>query len=557
MGLRVALALAYAATSAAFNCSGGVHTLSVNEATGSYDVLVAGAAWFVNGSVAVHQGGVWYSTANNSLVLAATAASSGDDTLLGPFHAFTLNYTASALRVAATFRCYAAGVLVFELAFEDGALNVNTEFPGDVPSGGGEFNASSAPSSHFPSFAVAPLQAPDIGFLEWNGRFTNDNDAFGVGLRGFTGGATGGPLTLFAVNASALPPAPTPPATVVLGAFDNFKSTMLARVPEPGAPPPSPTCSDVTHGVDQVGGSGCTAAGLNVSDQAACCAACASDPCCETWVYDPVNLMPPAPGENCWPLRGVVATTPSPNRTVGVTRGASGRLVAGVQGYAVNLAPGYTHKVALVSSAAGITDAVLRYGAGLQAAYGTAAGRPPPSEDVLSHKLSYWTDNGAYYDCSWWGAWAPGKPTANDVLRNLSAWHAQAGFPFASYQVGALPVTQWTVCVVQFLPSSRPLWRAARPLVVRRHRPARRLRPADELERRPSHLARRPARDGPPAHALLVLLRARRRGQRDDGVRVVRLGLHQRRLVRRQDLAGVCREGEMGGGAVRPRQRPP
>lgn len=92
-------------------------------------------------------------------------------------------------------------------------------------------------------------------------------------------------------------------------------------------------------------------------------------------------------------------------------------------------------QVALVSSAQGITDAVLAYGAALQGAYKTAAGRPPAQEDVLSHKLSYWTDNGAYYDCNWWGAWAPGKPTANDVFANLTAWHAQAGFPFASYQV--------------------------------------------------------------------------------------------------------------------------
>jgi len=224
----------------------------VDESTGSYQVSVSGSDWFQNGSVAVHEGGIWYSSANGSMALTHVFDSNGTDALLGSFEALTLNFTTgSSLSIAATFRCYEAGVLVFELAFPEGAVAVNTESPGDQPSGGGEFNASSAPSCHFPSFASTPVQQPDIGFIEWNGRFTNDDDAIGVGLRSFIGGATGGPLVLFGVNSSA--PAPAPVSTAaVLGAFDNFKSTMLALAQEPSAPPPSPTCSGVTHGVDQV-----------------------------------------------------------------------------------------------------------------------------------------------------------------------------------------------------------------------------------------------------------------------------------------------------------------
>jgi hypothetical protein len=354
---------------------------------------------------------------------------------------------APALPVVAVFRCYAAGPLVFELAFPAGASNVSTEAAGQpqrsssrrsssrrrAAAGAPEFNASLQPSSYFPAFAAAPLQASDVGYLEWNGRFTNDASQYGAALAGFVGGATGGPLVLF--------DAARPGATAaVLGAFDHFKSTMLALVSDPGsqpgpAPPPS-ACAPAHAATDVSGAAGCAPVGLAVPSQAACCAACLADACCEAYVYDTAGLMPPAPGENCWPVRRVAGLKPAANRSVGWARAPAPALLAvGVQGKVVNVPQGFTTKTALVSSALGVTDAVYAFGGALQAAYHTAARRPPPEESPLTSRLSYWTDNGAFFSCAFWRSWRPGNATAAQVLRELRAWHASQGLMFGSYQL--------------------------------------------------------------------------------------------------------------------------
>lgn len=236
-----------------FTCNGPAHTLSV-DTLGGYQVTFPSfpSLNLYNGSVSVHQSGAWYSTLTGSLHLDSTSTLDGTDALLGTFSSATLSYTAMgaqpALSVTALFRCYAVGPLVFELAFPGGALNVSTEVAGQPGAGtpaaitatprkvgDPEFSASLLPSSYFPAFAAAPLRTPATGYIEWNGRFTNDASQYGTGLSGFVGGATGGPLVMFdplGANSTAF----------VLGTFDNFKSTMLsianrtvgsARAPSP------------------------------------------------------------------------------------------------------------------------------------------------------------------------------------------------------------------------------------------------------------------------------------------------------------------------------------
>lgn len=68
-------------------------------------------------------------------------------------------------------------------------------------------------------------------------------------------------------------------------------------------------------------------------------------------------------------------------------RGAE--LAAGPQGYLAALPAGWSMEVIAVASAAGVTDAVARWGDALQRAYATV--RLPPERDVWTSRLTYFT----------------------------------------------------------------------------------------------------------------------------------------------------------------------
>jgi hypothetical protein len=59
--------------------------------------------------------------------------------------------------------------------------------------------------------------------------------------------------------------------------------------------------------------------GAKVTDHAACCAACATDPTCEAWVFAGASAEETAavgdvPGANCWPLSGAGGMVKASNR---------------------------------------------------------------------------------------------------------------------------------------------------------------------------------------------------------------------------------------------------
>jgi len=71
-----------------------------------------------------------------------------------------------------------------------------------------------------------------------------------------------------------------------------------------------------------------------------------------------------------------------------------------------------------------------------QAAYDTT--RPGLVSDPGSAALSYWTDNGGYYDGDYWNQPVVANQTAPAaaVMRQLLAtWGADTGLPFASAQL--------------------------------------------------------------------------------------------------------------------------
>ena len=97
-------------------------------------------------------------------------------------------------------------------------------------------------------------------------------------------------------------------------------------VPSSSPPPPTAACGDVQHGTD---GSSPTRSpaypnGTHAASPGACCALCKADAHCQTWVAAPLGHV------NCWPLRGVEATVPHPDRTFGRVRGFPAGLNKGV-----------------------------------------------------------------------------------------------------------------------------------------------------------------------------------------------------------------------------------
>jgi hypothetical protein len=351
---------------------GGAFPYDITQGGGDAPPLLA------SGTLALHLAGVFVTPAAG-LTPGQPSQTAGTDAL-GPWTALTVPWSAGSVSVAATFRCYGQAV-VFELALPDGATGINTEtVTGGTPrrydaaraaaglavqAGGGppgEFNSSSTPSLHFPSwrYTGTPLQSAGTGYLEWNGRFSNDGTNWGTALNQFVGGQTGGPLVLF--NLSAVTAQGALPA-VVVGPLDHFKSTILGLNPEYASQP-----------------------GM--------------------------------------------------------------RLVAGVQGYVVNVDAGYVQRVAVTQSDAGIAAAVQRFGSVLRREWNTSRMAGDPNVE----RLTYWTDNGAVYDCDFWNAQGTGGVTADQILVPLAQYHRSLGLKVATYQLDpwwfpmdATGATNWTV----------------------------------------------------------------------------------------------------------------
>jgi len=304
---------------------GGDYQYNISQSGATENPLLAA------GSLALHLSGT-YMTPSSGLSPGQPSQSAGTDGL-GAWTALSVPWTAGALPLTTTWRCYAQAV-VFELALPNGAANITTEagtgaaprsyaaertatgLPPFQPGGGppGEFNSSATPSLHFPSwrYTGTALQSSTTGYLEWNGRFSNDGNNWGTALNQFVGGQTGGPLVLFptASGSAAVMPA------VVVGPLDHFKSTILGLIPEYGSQP-----------------------GM--------------------------------------------------------------RLAAGVQGYVVNIDPGYVQRVVVTQSDGGIASAVQRFGGVLRREWNTSRLTTDPNVN----QLSYWTDNGAWLLVSWGPLW--------------------------------------------------------------------------------------------------------------------------------------------------------
>lgn len=228
----------------------------------SYVVFLNNDLWLYGGKTTVRSNNQWYDSELGTLNRTTTGNYVGTDAL-GTFNGYEMNYTAidNTFTVTSRFKCYSSfaptyGAFVFETVFPQGLINTTTDnlsttsatYPWSsnaivngsklrTTSSGGEFNSSTLPLVQFPSFICMPYNrlGGTLGFLEWNGRFTNDNIAIGNGLRGFNGGQTGGPLIIYDSNSTRWQPgtnnaALAKPVAVLLAPLTEVKSSILGIV---------------------------------------------------------------------------------------------------------------------------------------------------------------------------------------------------------------------------------------------------------------------------------------------------------------------------------------
>ena len=356
------------------------------------------------GSYAIHSDGVWY-TADAGLTPGAPTSGTDSEGALGSYSYFSIPWSiTTGLNLTTTFKCFSSGAIEFETFFPQG-LPAAATLP--APSiGTKSLTPNFLPSTHFPSFSAAQdsaLRSEGMGFAEWYEVMSGDKALVGRGLSGYRGGQLTGPLLLF--NASFVSGG-KPPFALTLGPMDGFSSTMLAVVDDPSSPPPPPprpACDVGQANTDQTGAvhSPGYDNGARTGSPAACCALCSSlgAAACNAWVFDTSGS--PSPAADCWPCMGARGSKPAANRTLGWTAPPPLRLVGGVSGYITELPPVHTVRFALMPSAAGASDAMYAYGLLLRTAHGTQ--RVDKTADAMRRKISYWTDNGAYYedDCTY------------------------------------------------------------------------------------------------------------------------------------------------------------
>ena len=336
-----------------------------------------------------HTSGILASPAQPSKKVALEKAggfpASGSDPALGAWQGWTLSYTGGkngTIPFTCTFKHFTSAsvdAIVFEHSFPKGVANLNTTNAAGLnhsstfaaSAGGGEFSAATTPSTFFPSWVAGDAEeaATDAGYLTWTGRFYRQQSAqsggVSEGLANGFGGAMGGPVVFF-----------TPPAS----------STASASA--------SANAGSNTRGAGSGGGGGASL------------------------VLSPLS---------------------NPHGTI---MGDGGNV--GINSYATHAPAGFAVSSIAVFSNNGVTDAMHAFGAVvLRAAAPTGSSSnsswnlkkaalavpTPKVADPSSSQLTYWTDNGAYYDFYAYEPDITSKGVPQDVLVELSQTFKNGTYP--------------------------------------------------------------------------------------------------------------------------------
>jgi hypothetical protein len=104
---------------------------------------------------------------------------------------------------------------------------------------------------------------------------------------------------------------------------------------------------------------------------------------------------------------------------------AGGAAAGGVSGYVTSLPVNFSTSTVVLFGAAGVTDAVHQWGAALLARHGGA----PKFADPASEQLTYWTDNGAYYDFYAYEPDITSHGVPQDILEALAETFRNGTYP--------------------------------------------------------------------------------------------------------------------------------
>ena len=161
------------------------------------------ALWLEGGSIAVSSGGVLLSP-GAGLTPGAPFAGVGIDDALGEYRFLSIPYSGAGVELTANWSCYSGGVMAFTAFFPDGLANLAR--PAARLHGRHSGGSGVAPATHFPQFSAGAgtaLRSADMGFVEWAGEMDEYGNTHGVGLEGYGGGRSSGPLLLFDRSAMA------------------------------------------------------------------------------------------------------------------------------------------------------------------------------------------------------------------------------------------------------------------------------------------------------------------------------------------------------------------
>ena len=218
-----------------WTCASGSLSLSVSSDL-SYSVSLQSLPLFTNGTYALHLHSQWL-TLSSGLPAPTITSSVSSDAVLGPCTTLTLAFATSPAFAPSFHCCPASGLLEFRSTFPTGITPGDGFSPGLPPPSPDfyNFNLSTAPSSHFPSFALGPTSPTSAwGHLQWAGEFAFHATSYNVSLEGFTSGQLGGPLLLHTPSFAR----GSKPSAAVLGTLAAHKEGILGIVPSPSPAEP-------------------------------------------------------------------------------------------------------------------------------------------------------------------------------------------------------------------------------------------------------------------------------------------------------------------------------
>ena len=221
---------------ATWACTSGDMRLDVHQNL-TYTLSLSSKVWLERGDVALHFGGSpgeWLIASVGSLVVNAATQDSGVDPDLGAWVSLNVSWGGAPFRFETSFVCFEdADMIEFDARWPSGAPAGASPGGFYIDSSFYNFNMSSTPSAHFPSFRLGPeASASSLGHIQWAGEFAFHRSNFNVSFEGYVGGSLGGPVVLHEPSWSS----GTKTRAGVLGPLSGFKDVPSFIVPDPADP---------------------------------------------------------------------------------------------------------------------------------------------------------------------------------------------------------------------------------------------------------------------------------------------------------------------------------